>query len=87
MRRAWLSGKTKETRNQSLLPALVPLRRQQKKKKGRPLVFKREIEGEKNHAKKDSAMPLCLCCCGKEVLLLVGVSEGREERVDVLGEL
>ena len=84
-----------------LLPALVSLRKQQKKKKGRPLVgrfsgeaeamvFKREMEGKENHAKKDRLRPLCHCCYGKKVLLLiVSVSGGgcREESVDVLREL
>ena len=64
-----------------LLPALVSLRKQQKKKKeGRwlrrfsgaaeAMVFKREMKGKENHAKKDRAMPLCHCYCGKEVLLV-----------------
>ena len=52
------------------------------------MVFKREMEGEENHAKKDRLRPLCHCCCGKKVLLLiVSVSGCREERVDVLREL
>ena len=38
MRWKWLFGKTKEACNQSLLLALVPLHKQQKEEKGRPLV-------------------------------------------------